>query len=252
MILVSIPSPDKNEGQKKFADKLYNAIKNSFSQGSALTEVTFNTESPRKNEMSIVTISYCYPMRCIDWMKTYKDRYERFLHTGNPNTDLGNAILLHSEGDGCGLPPLFAVENAAAVAAEKAKVEEEKRKAQVTSGQDVTGLGQGVQLPPIGNVTPPPPPGDVVLPPPPPVEPEIQVRLFIGGQQYGPYGRDICKQLVANGQLTPRTLVWMEGMPAWTPAEQVPALQTLFAPATLQMPPLPPAGPAMPPLPPTM
>lgn len=248
VILVSIPSPDKNEGQKKFADKLYNAIKNSFAQGSALTEVTFNTESPRKNEMSIVTISYCYPMRCIDWMKTYRDRYDRFLHTGNPNTDAGNAILLHSEGDGCGLPPLFAVENAAAVAAEREREKKEKEQENVASVQNTV-------LPPTGSgtVLPPPPPGGVVPPPPPPprMEPEIQVRLFLGGQQYGPYGRDICKQLVANGQLTTQTLVWMEGMPAWAPAGQVTALQTLFAPEP-PVPPLPPTGPAMPPLPPTM
>ena len=245
---MSIPSPDKNEGQKKFADKLYNAIKNSFAQGSALTEVTFNTESPRKNEMSIVTISYCYPMRCIDWMKTYRDRYDRFLHTGNPNTDAGNAILLHSEGDGCGLPPLFAVENAAAVAAEREREKKEKEQENVASVQNTV-------LPPTGSgtVLPPPPPGGVVPPPPPPprMEPEIQVRLFLGGQQYGPYGRDICKQLVANGQLTTQTLVWMEGMPAWAPAGQVTALQTLFAPEP-PVPPLPPTGPAMPPLPPTM
>ncbi|MDE6689879.1 MAG: DUF4339 domain-containing protein, partial [Prevotella sp.] len=56
--------------------------------------------------------------------------------------------------------------------------------------------------------------------------------VFIGGQQYGPYDYPTLQKLVPTGQLTPQTLVWKQGMAAWTPAEQVPELQSLFAPAT--------------------
>ena len=45
----------------------------------------------------------------MDALTPYKQRYEQFLHTGNPNTDASNAILLHSEGDGSKLPSLFAL-----------------------------------------------------------------------------------------------------------------------------------------------
>ena len=107
-ILVSIPSPDDNPGLKKFADKLETAFKNSFNQSTAKTTITINRKSPRKDELSIITVQYCFPIRAIDWMGEYKKRYEKFLHTGNLATDQGNAILLHSEGDGSQLPPLFA------------------------------------------------------------------------------------------------------------------------------------------------
>lgn len=84
---------------------------------------------------------------------------------------------------------------------------------------------------------------------PPPISapvPDIKVMLYVGGQQYGPYNMDMCRTMVQGGQLTQQTMVWTEGMPAWAPAAQVPALAQLFAP---QMPP-PPAG--MPPVPPMM
>lgn len=247
VIMVSIPSPNDNEGQKRFASKLEQAFRNSFNQSTARTVIVFNCESPRKDELSIVTVSYCYPMRAIEWMATYKQRYENFLHTGNPATDEGNAILLHSEGDGKQLPSLFAVENAEEIAAEKAR-------AKIVAQQPTPGA-----MPPTGNpVMPPPPPGTppVMPPPPPPVEPELKLHIFVSGQQYGPYNREVCKQLVQNGQLTQQTQVWMEGMPAWAPAGQVPALQSLFAPAAPpmppSMPPVPPTTPPMPPMPPAM
>ena len=240
VILVSIPSPNDNEGQKRFATKLEEAFRNSFNQSTARTVIVFNSESPRKDELSIVTVSYCYPMRAIDWLQTYKQRYESFMNTGNASTDECNAILLHSEGDGSQLPSLFAVENAEEIAAQAAA-----QAAQATQPQPqvATAAPQGVVLPP-------PPPGGMPLPPN--SEPELKVHLYIGGQNYGPYTREICKQLVTSGQLTPQTMAWMEGMPAWTPAGQIPAMQSLFAPAAPQMPPMPPAGPATPPMPPTM
>lgn len=91
-ILVSIPSPDDNPGLKKFADKLEAAFKNSFNQSTARTTITVNRKSLRKDELSIITVQYCFPIRAIDWMGDYKKRYERFLNTGNLATDQANAI----------------------------------------------------------------------------------------------------------------------------------------------------------------
>ena len=235
-ILVSIPSPDDNENLKRFADKLESAFKNSFNQSTSRTTITINRKSPKKDELSIVTVGYCFPMRAIDWMGSYKDKYEHFLNTGNPNTDAGNAILLHSEGDGSQCPSLFAVENAEEIAAQKA------REAQVATQPQ----------PMAGPATPPPMPGMPVPPPMPQAEPEISVHLYIGGQQYGPYNREICKQLVTTGQLTQQTMVWMEGMSAWSPAGQVPQLASLFAPKMPPAMPGVPPTPQMPPMPPTM
>ena len=101
-------------------------------------------------------------------------------------------------------------------------------------------------------MAPPPMPGAAVPPPMQPAEPQVQMFLYIGGQQYGPYDYKTLKQFVPTGQLTQQTMVWQQGMAAWTPAGQVPELQALFAP---QMPPAMPGvppTPQMPPMPPTM
>lgn len=85
--MVSIPSPDDNILLKGFADKLETAFKNSFNQSTARTTIVVNRKSVRKDELSIITVSYCFPMRAVDWMKPYKQRYENFLNTGNSVTD---------------------------------------------------------------------------------------------------------------------------------------------------------------------
>ena len=205
-ILVSIPSPDESEGLKRFADKLEEAFKSAFNQNLARTTITINRNSTRKDELSIITVGYCFPVRAIEWMKPYKQRYESFLNTGNPNTDAGNAILLHSEGDGSQFPSLFAV--------------------------DTEEIGVDTEVLPN--------PGPIL----PPNEGPISLYLHVGGQQYGPYDRNTCKQLVMNNQLTETSTVWMPGMSSWMPAGQVEALKSLFAP---QLPPPPSGAPGMPP-----
>ena len=235
VIMVSIPSPDENEQLKHFADKLEKAFRNSFAQGNQQTTLVVNKKSLRKDELSITTVAYCFPIRAISWMEPYKERYESFLNTGNVNTDASNAILLHTEGDGKQLPSLFVVENAAAIAAED------------------TATPAPSPAPTPGPGMPPPPPtsGPGMPPPPPqPAVPQIQLMMFVGGQQYGPYDYATCKQFVQGGQLNQQTMVWMQGMPAWTPAGQVPELQSLFAPQMPpQMPPIP-GGMTPPPMPP--
>ena len=228
-ILISIPSPDDNEGLKKFADKLEMAFNDSIRQGVARTTIVVNRKSPRKDELSIITVAYCFPIRAIDWMSDYKKLYEKSLNTGNPASDMSNAILLHSEGDGSQFPSLFAVDNAEEIAAKAAKATET------------------VSRPQAGPAVPPPMPGAAPVPPPIAPQPEIKLFIAVAGQQYGPYNMDMCKQMVQGGQLTPQSMVWMEGMPAWAPASQVPALQALFAPASPSMPPLPPTGGPTPP-----
>lgn len=236
-ILISIPSPEESEGLKRFADKLETAFKNSINQSTARTSITVNRKSPRKDELSIITVAYCFPIRAIEWMQPYKERYERFLHTGNPATDAGNAILLHSEGDGSQFPSLFAVDNAEEIAAKAAQA--------AMAAQTV--YATVAPQPQAGPAVPPPMPGAAPVPPPIAPQPEIKLFIAVAGQQYGPYNMDMCKQMVQGGQLTPQSMVWMEGMPTWAPASQVSALQALFAPATPAMPPLPPIGGSTPP-----
>lgn len=225
-ILVSIPSPDDNIQLKKFVTKLVEAFKNSVNQSTARTEISINTESPRTDELSIITVNYCFPVRAIDWLGSYKMRYDQFLNTGNPATDESNNILLHSEGKGSDLPPVFAVDNAEEVAIEA------KRTVQTPP------VAQPAAMPPVMSAAPTPPP-----------MPTISVYLHVAGQQYGPFNYKQCEDMTKTRQLTSQTLAWMEGMASWMPASQVEALAPLFAPAT---PPMPAADPAMPPASPAM
>lgn len=232
-ILVSIPSPDDNEGLKSFADKLAKAIEESFPQGSSRPSLVINKKSHRKDELSIVVVAYCFPMRCMTWMTSYKEKYEQFLNSGNPNTDASNAILLHSEGNGSELPRLFVVENAAEIAAQNYQQ------------QTVAHIDTTFRTPPMPGIVPPMPPTAVI-------EPQVHMYLHIAGQQYGPYDFTTLKQFVTTGQLNAQTLVWQQGMTAWVAAGEVKELQTLFAPAPPAIPQMPPMSGGMPPMPTTL
>lgn len=59
----------------------------------------------------------------------------------------------------------------------------------------------------------------------------------LDGKQAGPFDQATLQQYAAGGQLTRETLVWKQGMAAWTPAGQVSELADLFAATP---PPLPP------------
>lgn len=242
--LISLPSPEDNPSLREFANDLKNAFENMAPTGVKPPKVFM--ESPRKNELSIITIRYAFPLRTVTWLTDYKKRYKKYLHTGNANTDLSRAILLHSEGLGEDLPDLFNktddelrridAEHEAAIAAQP-----------MTAAQPTQAAPQPMAAG--GAPVPPPPPGAPV-PPPPMAEPQVSMYLYIGGQQYGPYDYATLKTFVPTKQLTPQTMVWQNGMAAWAPASQVTELQQLFAPAT----PPTPAAPPMPsaPVPPPM
>lgn len=240
-ILVSIPSPKGDPHLVKFADKLEYAFKNSFNQSIARTDITVNRESSREDELSIITVNYCYPVRAIDWLKSYKTRYDQFLNTGNPATDAANAILIHSEGDGKDMPSVFPVENAEEVA-------RMAREANTDFTHNVFGVNVTTDAPIM-----PPMPGAVPPVATPQQKPNVSVHLAVGGQQYGPYTYDQCEKMTKTGQLTADTYVWMAGMQSWQPASKVAELSQLFAPCMPNgMPPIPGANPAMPPMPPVL
>jgi hypothetical protein len=91
--------------------------------------------------------------------------------------------------------------------------------------QQVGGL-MGGQNAPAGAATPPPLPQ------------ETSWYLAAGGQQQGPYAVAKLRELAAARQLTRDTLVWTQGMAAWTKAGEVSELAALLAAVP---PPLPPA-----------
>ena len=71
---------------------------------------------------------------------------------------------------------------------------------------------------------------------PPPVPGGAAFHIAVNGETRGPFPVPALAD-----QVTPETLVWSQGMSAWTPAGQVPALISLFA-SPPPPPPPPPAG----------
>lgn len=63
---------------------------------------------------------------------------------------------------------------------------------------------------------------------PPPMPPQAVYHVAVGGVQQGPFPVQQLQQMAQQGQLTPDTLVWTTGMPAWAAANSVPELSTLF------------------------
>lgn len=63
---------------------------------------------------------------------------------------------------------------------------------------------------------------------PPPIPNQPQYFAAIAGKQEGPYDLEALKQLIQQNKITKETLVWKQGMPSWTPAEQTPEVAALF------------------------
>jgi hypothetical protein len=229
--LIAIPSPNGDVRLVQFADKLERAFRGCAKNGEKAPGVF--KDSPKKNELYIITINTGYPLRAISWLADDKRKFERFIHTGNLAQDRINAIMLFGSGNGDNLPDLFALNNNELAELDKQReAEKQKVKAEVAQAQAPAM---------------PAAPGAPAMPPLPSQAqvPQLQLFLAINGAQYGPYDYPTCQTMVANGQLNAQTLVWEQGMAAWTPAGQVAKLQPLFAPAMPpSMPPVTP--PAMP------
>lgn len=78
--------------------------------------------------------------------------------------------------------------------------------------------------------------GQMNTPPPPP---SMQYHIAVNGQQSGPFNMNQLQQLVQQGQLTPQTYVWKQGMTGWELAGKVPELGSLFQSTTPPPPPPP-------------
>jgi membrane protease subunit (stomatin/prohibitin family) len=64
---------------------------------------------------------------------------------------------------------------------------------------------------------------------PPPLPASASFFVALDGKQTGPHGMDALHQQAAAGSLTRDTLVWKQGMAAWTRAADVPELAAVFA-----------------------
>jgi membrane protease subunit (stomatin/prohibitin family) len=81
---------------------------------------------------------------------------------------------------------------------------------------------------------------------PPPMPGAAQYYVVLNGQQAGPYNEMVLRSLIQQQAVNRETLVWKQGMAAWTKAGMVPEVAAMFVPQG--PPPPPPPGP--PPAPP--
>jgi len=74
---------------------------------------------------------------------------------------------------------------------------------------------------------------------PPPLPQADQYFLGLEGKSKGPFSMAQIKEAIQSGKLQKDTLVWKQGMPEWTAAQELTAIANLFPAAP---PPLPPQG----------
>ena len=106
VILVSLPKVEGNEKVQKFAADLKTAL---ISAAEAGVTIHVDSSSDRKNEITVMSITYCFPLRALDSLKFYKERYDYLVN--NPNMPASqireNKVILHGEGTGEQFPDLF-------------------------------------------------------------------------------------------------------------------------------------------------
>ena len=109
-VLITMPTDEGNDSLKAFAQKLKDNLLGAFGNSSAGYTLQFDTSSERKNEITIVSIKYCFPMRAIAWLPSYERGYNDMVNNKNEIEAKEARILLHSEGDGNDLPGLMGEE----------------------------------------------------------------------------------------------------------------------------------------------
>lgn len=106
ILLIAVPNLNTdNEDLKSFVEKFKIKLKQAYNATDTRKFVLY--ESPLPDEITIVAYQNVFPARAIDYMPFLRQKYEELVMSANETTNTSNRILLHSEGDGTELPPLF-------------------------------------------------------------------------------------------------------------------------------------------------
>lgn len=100
VVLINLPKTEGDE--QRFANKLKDALMNAVTGG---VHVYVDMNGTRKNEMTIASINYCFPIRILKDLPYLKEKYDYLMN--NPNVARQNRIVLHTEGTGENFPDLF-------------------------------------------------------------------------------------------------------------------------------------------------
>ncbi len=99
--LISIPAaPDKTK--QAFVDRLVEAFRSGID---GTRTISFELNSPKKDEITIINLTYCFPLRAVNDVKMLKPRYDLLVNDAQQGEI--NKLVLHLEGDGTQYPSLF-------------------------------------------------------------------------------------------------------------------------------------------------
>lgn len=93
-VLISMPKADGDNSLKAFAGELQSAFSKSFDPSMS---VQFDDKSPWKNEIVIMEVWNCFPIRCIDSLSLFKKEYDAKMNSDDAAVRVQNRILFHSE-----------------------------------------------------------------------------------------------------------------------------------------------------------
>lgn len=102
IVLINLPKAEGNEQIQKFAGKLKDALIDAVTGG---VQVKVDMNGTLKNEMTIASITYCFPIRVLKDLPFMKEKYDYLI--SNPNEARQNRTVLHTEGTGEIFPDLF-------------------------------------------------------------------------------------------------------------------------------------------------
>lgn len=103
ILLVAMPKFETEDKEKEaFVENLKSMLKSEYNSG--LFE--FYT-SKRDDEITLVSYQNKLPARAISYLGLLKKEYEKLVDGPDKTSSIANRIMLHSEGDGTELPPLF-------------------------------------------------------------------------------------------------------------------------------------------------
>ena len=104
-IIICMPKCEGSDALKEFSKKLTEAMRTEF-QPNEGRKIAFDVSDDRMNEITIVSIKCCFPMRALEWLPQYAKEYNELINSQSEGNQKHARTLLHIEGDGMQLPLL--------------------------------------------------------------------------------------------------------------------------------------------------
>ena len=104
-IIICMPESKGDDSLKEFAEKLRRAMEVEFNSTEG-RNINFDVSKDRMNEITIVALKCCFPIRTLEWLPLYRKEYNDLINSKSEAGQKQARILLHVEGDGTQLPQL--------------------------------------------------------------------------------------------------------------------------------------------------